>query len=256
MALFANPKLSGYGLPERKPWDTPGIGDGQPGVPATTPAFEPGLGVDAAPVPAKPGMFGKGGIGRAIVGSIGDGLLQASGQAPVYAPAMQQQRARQQQLTDYQQRLKDQQAQWLMQKTYEEAHPAKTELEKLAIAAGYQPGTPEYIALLRQGVQNKADPFQAVPYTDADGSGGLKFIRPSQMGGGQQSPVPGASAPPTQVPTQFMTMSQFSAMRDAPTFKPGHPAWSTPVQISGDEEYDMLPTGKTYVGPDGTVRVK
>ena len=51
--------------------------------------------VAAAPTtlaPKKTGLFGKGGVGRAIAGTIGDFLMQRSGMAPVYAPTMMQQR--------------------------------------------------------------------------------------------------------------------------------------------------------------------
>lgn len=45
----------------------------------------------AAPAPEKKGggFFGQGGAGRAIAGSIGDYLLQASGMRPIYGPQMQ-----------------------------------------------------------------------------------------------------------------------------------------------------------------------
>lgn len=42
--------------------------------------------------PKKPGFLGKGGVGRAIAGTIGDFLMQRSGMAPVYAPTMMQER--------------------------------------------------------------------------------------------------------------------------------------------------------------------
>lgn len=53
-----------------------------------------------------------------------------------------------------------------------------------------------------------------------------------------------------------MTLGQFDAMRSVPTFKSGHPAWDTPVQISNDADFDKLPSGKTYIGPDNVVRRK
>lgn len=55
-------------------------------------AFAP----DTRPQPAptkKPGLFGQGGIGRAIAGTIGDVLLQRGGNAPIYGPAQQYRQA-------------------------------------------------------------------------------------------------------------------------------------------------------------------
>jgi hypothetical protein len=42
--------------------------------------------------PPRPGFFGRGGAGRAIIGGLGDGLLEWAGQRPVYGPAVRQQR--------------------------------------------------------------------------------------------------------------------------------------------------------------------
>lgn len=77
------------------------------------------------------------------------------------------------------------------------------------------------------------------------GKGGDPFSQPS--GGAETAPPP---------PGGFMTLGQFDALRAVPTFKEGHPAWNTPVQITGDSDFDLLPAGKTYVGPDGVVRRK
>lgn len=44
------------------------------------------------PGKSKPGLFGQGGVGRAIAGTIGDALLQQSGAQPIYAPAVEQRR--------------------------------------------------------------------------------------------------------------------------------------------------------------------
>lgn len=69
-----------------------GIGGGAYGVGSGSPEA-----INEAP---KPGFFGQGGVGRGIAGTLGDFLLQQSGNRPIYQPAMRQQgaiRAQQQQ---------------------------------------------------------------------------------------------------------------------------------------------------------------
>src|SRR3546814_1796602 len=76
-------------------------------------------------------------------------------------------------------------------------------------------------------------------------------------GGGQQTAPVGSAAPSTPAPDGgFMTVDQFKSLSGASSFRPGHPAWDVPVSISGDADFDQLPSGKTYVGPDGIVRQK
>lgn len=84
MAMFGNNPMR-----KRKPWETPGIGDGM-----SEPMGEmsPGMGVMRPPTPTKPKFFGEGGTGRAIAGYIGDALLQQSGMQPIYQPAVRDQR--------------------------------------------------------------------------------------------------------------------------------------------------------------------
>jgi hypothetical protein len=65
---------------------------------------------------------------------------------------------------------------------------APTEIERLAQAAGYMPGTPEYQTILRNAVNNRSDPSQLV----ANGDGSFTPYRHSQLYGGEQ-PVPAPS---------------------------------------------------------------
>ena len=81
-------------------FQTPGIGDGLPGMPERLPDMASvsttagGMFGDAMPEPRKSGgFFGKGGVGRAIAGTLGDVLLQRNGLEPMYAPQMQMQQA-------------------------------------------------------------------------------------------------------------------------------------------------------------------
>jgi len=65
--------------------------------------------------------------------------------------------------------------------------PAPTEIERLAQAAGYIPGTPEYQTILRNAVNDKTDPAQIV----AMGNGQFQAVRHSQLYG-----QPAVSPPP------------------------------------------------------------
>ena len=81
-----------------------------------------------------------------------------------------------------------------------------TEFERSVLAAGYQPGTPEYVDLMRKFVENKANPMQAVPGVDDQGNQILRFIRPTSMGGGDPTsvaPAGGTAAPPATLPPDF-----------------------------------------------------
>lgn len=85
---------------------------------------QPAMTASAQPLaPAKPSFFGEGGVGRAIAGNIGDFLLQNSGMAPIYAPAMQERRAmaygQQQREAQRRQGLED----WVAKEQWERANP-------------------------------------------------------------------------------------------------------------------------------------
>ncbi|WP_426261528.1 hypothetical protein [Sphingomonas sp. DC1100-1] len=89
----------------------------------------------------KPGFFDQGGIGRGIVGTIGDALLTMTGGRPVFAPAMQAQRERRQQIEDYQRQKLDQYGLWQAQQQYKAAHPEPTDLsQRIAELNAYKPG--------------------------------------------------------------------------------------------------------------------
>lgn len=75
-----------------------------------------------------------------------------------------------------------------------------TEIERILSAAGYQPGTPEYVELMRQAAQNKANPMQAVSGVDEQGNQVLRFLRPGGMAPGGAGPT---GAPPATLPPDF-----------------------------------------------------
>lgn len=99
----------------------------QPQMPSLVPMSQP-------PLPQqKPSLFGQGGVGRDIAGSIGDYLLQQAHAQPIFAPAQQDQRKMQYQ---QQQMAAEKDAawkQWVAQQQYKAANPdpvAPTEVQK------------------------------------------------------------------------------------------------------------------------------
>lgn len=61
--------------------------------PATQASINRSAALPVAPQPAaKPSFLGEGGVGRNIIGMIGDALLQRGGAQPVYAPLMEKRR--------------------------------------------------------------------------------------------------------------------------------------------------------------------
>lgn len=167
----------------RKPFDVGGMS----GLPM--PQIEPTEINIPQPKP-RAGMFGAGGVGRAIAGSIGDFLLQRAGAGPVYAPVMQQRQQAALEGEQYERRRNDQWDSWVQQQEWKRANPdapQPTEFERLASSV-YQPGTPEYTQLLTQYVTSRANP----PYFFTDPTTGQVMSLPRNGGGVQ----PGAAAAP------------------------------------------------------------
>lgn len=130
----------------------------------------------------KPSFFGEGGTGRTIVGAIGDALSVAGGGRPVYLPLQLQKR---QMEREDARRAADRQAQWqqwVQQEIWKRANPLPpqpTEFERQLDAGGFSPT--ERQTLIQDYVRNRANPIQAVPFTDEQGQRGLQFVRPSAM---------------------------------------------------------------------------
>lgn len=128
--------------------------------------------------------------------------------------------------------------------------------ERTLAAQNILPGTPEYIAAMSRRQAYFDDPIVNASVGGRDFFGPRSTLLQNLGGGGQSiSPQP-VDAPASPAGGGFMTLGQFQSMQGAHTFKPGHPAWATPVQITGDADYDRLPSGKTFIGPDGIVRTK
>jgi len=151
----------------------------------------PDFSMNIVPTQQVPQATSKPKVGIAeILGGLGDVISAASGGQPSFLPQRQAQLEQQRMLQQRAQMAQDARngdwEDWVRQKQWERDNPAPTqplEVERLLGAAGYQPGSPEYIAMLRQAAQNKVNPIQGVPFTNPDGSQGLQFIRPNMMGG-------------------------------------------------------------------------
>lgn len=145
-------------------------------------------------------------VGRRIIGGIGDAVQQWAGGHATFAPEMQRQRQYAQALQQAQLQRAQQFADATALYDYKAAHPAPTTLQSdYSFLSGMNP------QFGQQFIQNKVDPVQGVPVTNPDGSQGLRFIRPSQMGGAQPQSL-GATLPqgwtvggagPSQAPQTF-----------------------------------------------------
>lgn len=93
-----------FGAPMADPTAMAGAGV----LPGETPSFMP----DQANLPAlpqqKPGFFARNGVGVQILGGLSDGVLAATGGRPVFGPAMDARRQREQALADEQRQLAQQ----------------------------------------------------------------------------------------------------------------------------------------------------
>jgi hypothetical protein len=123
------------------------------------------------------GMFGNafkpGGTGRQIAGIIGDGLLGATGQRPVYGPAVAE--ARQQ---------RDMLDRQMMLAQYKAQNPDPTGTMQNVTAAGFTPGTPEYQAYMKKLL------MQPRYITLGNAEQGQTVIDANEMGGPSAPPPP------------------------------------------------------------------
>jgi hypothetical protein len=167
----------------------------------------------------KPGLFGQGGIGRAIAGTIGDVLLQRGGNAPIYQPMQQYRQALADKLRmaslDRQNDMQD----WLAKQQWERANPKPSDdqLTTYMKAAGIDPASAEGIALYRQAAENKANPPEWRQGPDG------RFYRAETV----EPQVLGSDLPPgwtiqpqssSNAPSgsgNFMTAAQYKAIVDA-----------------------------------------
>jgi hypothetical protein len=112
----------------------------------------------------KPGAFAQGGRGWEIMGIIGDALQTAGGGQATYGPAMmdireQEEKGRQAlALLMEQQKVKAQERQaslqdWRLKEDYQRENQGPTNAARMAIEAGYQPGTPQFKAAVQQYMQ-------------------------------------------------------------------------------------------------------
>lgn len=140
------------------------------------------------PKPKKGGMFGGGGMNpvlAAVLGGLGDYLLQRNGMQPIHAPQMAAKRRQQYEEQQYQRQRSDGMQDWMAKRQYEAQHPSApqpTELERIIAAAGVQPGTPEYVETMKKMLSVKTNPMVMTPY------GPMPYSAVS--GGGQQQAQP------------------------------------------------------------------
>jgi hypothetical protein len=156
---------------------------------------------DAAAVSRRPGMFGRGfqpgGAGRMLVGLLSDGLLQASGNRPLYAPIMQQRQQANAEEERWQRRFELERTtrlgDWQAQEAYKRAHP-DDQFTQYMQAGGIDPASQQGQALYRQRAESMATPpMMAVDGFDAQGNPTKTFLPRAGIGMGQQQ-APAAPA--------------------------------------------------------------
>lgn len=134
------------------------------------------------------------------------------------------------------------------------------EFEQMLEAGGYQPGTPEYQAQVRNMITAKNDPFVTATLPTGDFFAGRQSAFGQYLKGGDQtvSPSPGAvvSPPPASAGpgVPHLTVDQMGA------FGSMFPQWQkregTPVLVTSAEEMARVPVGTLVISPDGRRGVK
>ena len=121
---------------------------------------------------------------RRIAGLLSSFASGALGQPDRYGNMIAQRQQEQRQLQLQQQQQAEQrayeQATWQQRRDYERANPEPqqpTEMERVLQAAGFVPGSPQYIEQMRTYARNRADPMQTIN----NGDGTFTLVRPSQL---------------------------------------------------------------------------
>jgi len=135
MALFGAPLVADQ---RKKPgmFDLPGV---DPAI-MNLPIAPDQSGLPTLPQKS-PGFFSRQGAGVDILGGLSDGIIAASGGRPVYAPAMQAQRQRQQELADEQRKAAQGYATWTAQQDYKRQNPDTPDIvERMQALDGVEKG--------------------------------------------------------------------------------------------------------------------
>lgn len=126
-------------------------------------------------------------------------------------------------------------------------------MREVAAATGFQPGTPEFRAELARQMNNRGLAGALIGGPDTGYRLNPLFQPPSAPPSTPQAP----QAPPAEVPyvptdiwrADVQTLGLPGAIRFA-TSK------GLAVPITSDNEYDLLPSGAAFIGPDGVPRRK
>ena len=136
----------------------------------------------------KPGLFGQGGVGRAIAGYLGDALLRQADMDPIYTPSMMQQRQLEAMTQQAEAQRRAKFDDWRQQYEYERANP------KASTAAPYRWESNDG-SLMELGPDGQPRKVYADPTPK------MNFI-PDGLGGGQWVAIPtgGGAAPSANPP--------------------------------------------------------
>lgn len=159
MGIFGKPKLRPY--------------DGAPAVPLafadaapiTPMGAMPNIQTPDIPQP-KRSFFGQGGIGRLIAGSIGDALTQNAGMGTPFMSAMQQRQQQDYEDQLYQRRSAQEWSKFVKEQQFRRENPLPDAYERTLTQAGYKPGSPQWIEMMRKRALNQSDPPHMVTGPD------------------------------------------------------------------------------------------
>lgn len=130
-------------------------------------------------------------------GIAADALAGLAGRPGMYALGQERRRQEEFELAAQQRQQAGQYANWVAQQQWKQANPDPTQATDLQRKVEYLDGL--QAGLGQQYAQNQANPIQGVPITNPDGSSGIQFIRPNQMGGGGPASMGGANPPAAPV---------------------------------------------------------
>lgn len=103
-------------------------------------------------MPQKPGLFGQGGKAWDFIGGTADALIQMRGGKPIYDDGSKRR------LQEAILQAQIAQQQHIANRQYDAQNPLPDAYERTLTQAGYAPGSPQWVEMMRKRAQNQSDP--------------------------------------------------------------------------------------------------